>query len=273
MTTVCCISVARKENGRIREYLIKMPDGECTAVFLEALRAKVKLGMLNVANMELKEDGSFEFSPSEYKSRDLGMRGILYTGDELYIGDDIIAIELSPQSMREMTRPYWLRSINRRFIAETVNHKLFAFDCDVTGLKAIHFGSGLRQIGAMTFDSANNLHSLRIPECVTSISVGAFAKCKRLEEVYLPDSIIYLGTGAFIECKRLSSVRLSKNTKHSHLEAEIFWGCTMLSDVVIPCNIKSFSDTTFHKCPQLTLSYEERVGILEYDSGKFNVYA
>lgn len=50
------------------------------------------------------------------------------------------------------------------------------------------------------------IRSIKIPEGVTSIGVGAFDECYRLSSVTIPDSVTSIGVGVFGGCSNLSEI-------------------------------------------------------------------
>lgn len=270
MTEVYCVSVLWGEDSNIAEYLLRMPDGEYKRILKETLRARVNLGILDVVNMELTPEGNFKFISKEI-NYNFSVEGVGIIDDELYIGDDIVSIDLSPYSIKQSMKLFGLNRTMKRFIVETVNGDFGIFDCDVAKLKAIHFGCNLAQIGTMTFENSYKLEKLIIPDSVSSISVAAFCGCKNLKSVYIPDSVVYLGSSAFGWCKKLTEVHMPRNPKYTELGAEMFMRCKNLKELIIPKNVNSIGEDAFYKCPQLNLVYEDRLGILEWDENRFKI--
>ena len=58
----------------------------------------------------------------------------------------------------------------------------------------------MREIGEEAFIGRDNLTSVTLPECLTSIGDSAFSYCNALTSVTLPDSLTFIGEGAFEDC-------------------------------------------------------------------------
>ena len=67
-----------------------------------------------------------------------------------------------------------------------------------------------------------------MPEGVTKIADGAFARCKKLKEVILPDDI-------------------------DKIESCAFEGCVSLESIKIPASVKFVSFHVFRECDKLTI--------------------
>lgn len=82
-------------------------------------------------------------------------------------------------------------------------------------------------------------------EGVTTIGDGAFANCSELTSIEMPSSVSSMGSssnqdlyfiGVFRNCIKLASVRLSANIEQIY--SATFFGCTSLTNLVIPEGIK-----------------------------------
>jgi hypothetical protein len=70
-----------------------------------------------------------------------------------------------------------------------------------------------------------------IPEGVTSICEGAFARCASLTSIVLPDGITEIGYQAFFGCRRLTSVTVPKSMKQ--IASYAFYHCSNLKSLKI----------------------------------------
>ena len=92
--------------------------------------------------------------------------------------------------------------------------------------------------------------SYAVPESVTSIGDGAFAKCTGLTSVTFPDGLTSIGGEAFSECTALRSITLPAGLTFIGLGA--FYDCTGLTSVTFPDGLTSIGGWAFMSCPGLT---------------------
>lgn len=119
------------------------------------------------------------------------------------------------------------------------------------------------------YDTA--LHSITIPNSVTTISIGAFTGCDGLTSVYIPNTVTHIENGAFHSCGGLSSITIPSTvdsigsyvfyncsglTSVSILNSTIskgeFCDCTNLTSVTIPSSVTSIGGSAFFECTSLT---------------------
>lgn len=140
---------------------------------------------------------------------------------------------------------------------------------------------GVSVIGDSSFYECKNLTGITIPESVTEIGSNAFCGCIILRTVILPQGLTTLGSEAFYGCSSLSYVRIYETTTVFGDQAFIgctclktagpiggnynyefgwmnaipdfaFWGCSSLTNIVLPDSIEVFGDYAFYGCSGLT---------------------
>ena len=145
----------------------------------------------------------------------------------------------------------------------TLNISANAFK-DVASLTKVTFpaeGLTLTKIGASAFEGCTSLAAFSFNEGLTSIGNSAF-KGTALESVELPASLADyssssysgttgLGQGVFEECASLGSVDFTKATQVTILADRLFKGCTSLTEVKLPTNLKAINASAFEGCESL----------------------
>ena len=66
-------------------------------------------------------------------------------------------------------------------------------------------------IAGDTFDRADELKKIVIPNSVTYIYSYAFGSLTNLESIVIPDSVIYIGDNSFANCKNLSDIQIAES--------------------------------------------------------------
>ena len=103
----------------------------------------------------------------------------------------------------------------------------------------------------------NKIHSVTIPQSVTSIGKDAFTNCRGLNSLTIKDAAISIGDWAFAQCYSLSSLSLGKNIKT--IGDHAFDDCRGLTSVTIPQSVTSIGQKAFNSCISLTtLSFGEK---------------
>ena len=102
------------------------------------------------------------------------------------------------------------------------------------------------------------IHSVTIPQSVTSIGDSAFAGCKKLDSLTINDATTSIGSWAFDECYKLTTLSLGKNI--TTIGDHAFYDCRGLKNVTIPQSVTSIGDSAFGECSSLeTLSLGENI--------------
>jgi len=95
-----------------------------------------------------------------------------------------------------------------------------------------------------------NVTSVVIPSCVTTIGDQAFNGCSNLTSVSIPDSVTTIGIWAFVFCSNLTSVSIPDSV--TTIGEGAFFGCSNLTSVSIPDSVTTIGDLAFSECSNLT---------------------
>lgn len=109
------------------------------------------------------------------------------------------------------------------------------------------------------------------------VNIGASAfKNVRSEFVYfaLPKSVKNIGDNAFAESAGLSKFVMDKDIKLESMGAGVFEGCTQLTDVALPTEIKFIPARTFKGCYKLLYNNDFEIGefVETVGEGAFAIY-
>ncbi len=106
---------------------------------------------------------------------------------------------------------------------------------------------------------------LVIPDCVTSIGIGAFYNCSSLTSVTIGNSVTSIGYNAFYNCESLTSVTIGDSV--TSIGESAFYDCSSLTSVVIPDCVTSIGAGAFSGCTQLkSVNIGNNVVYLEIDA-------
>ena len=90
------------------------------------------------------------------------------------------------------------------------------------------------------------IHSVTIPQSVTSIGKDAFAQCCALQSLTIDDAATSIGDWAFDECYKLTTLSLGK--KITTIGDYAFYDCRILNNVTIPQSVTSIGNQAFGCC-------------------------
>ena len=116
----------------------------------------------------------------------------------------------------------------------------------VTGLGEYSFAA---YVNGYTYPLCSKIHSVTIPQNVTSIGRQAFNSCDGLESLTIEGPIQSMGTFAFELCTSLTTLSLGENIETIGCYA--FNGCSALTNVTIPKKVKKIESETFDYCSKL----------------------
>ena len=90
------------------------------------------------------------------------------------------------------------------------------------------------------------IHSVTIPQSVTSIGKDAFAQCRALQSLTIDDAATSIGDWTFDECYKLTTLSLGEKIKT--IGDYAFYDCRILNNVTIPQSVTSIGDHAFGSC-------------------------
>ena len=123
--------------------------------------------------------------------------------------------------------------------------------CTVTGLGEYSFAT--EENGSPLYDiHHHNIHSVTIPESVTSIGQSAFESCFSLDSLIIKDAATSIGESAFDGCSHLTTLSLGKNI--TTIGDYAFQGCSYLTNVTIPQSVTSIGRQAFYLTDLNTLT-------------------
>lgn len=117
---------------------------------------------------------------------------------------------------------------------------------DYQNIKSISLGGCVTSIDVETFEGCTSLRSIVIPNGVTSIGYRAFENCTSLTSCTIPDSVTSLATYAFIGCGSITSVRIGSGI--TSWGDAVFEGCTNISEVTIKSGATIIGNSAFTRC-------------------------
>jgi BspA type Leucine rich repeat region (6 copies) len=98
-------------------------------------------------------------------------------------------------------------------------------------------------IGPSAFADQTGVTEIRIPEGVSEVDQGAFARCGSLFTIWLPQSLMKIGSGAFVGCRRLSSLAIPAGV--TRIRDMVFADCTSLNRIILPKTLTAIGSQAF----------------------------
>lgn len=95
-----------------------------------------------------------------------------------------------------------------------------------------------------------NLVSVQIGDCVTSIGDRAFQACTSLTSINIPNSVTTIDPESFFSCFRLTSIDIPDSV--SAIWNSTFQDCYSLSSCTIGSGVRYIADSAFNNCISLT---------------------
>ena len=119
------------------------------------------------------------------------------------------------------------------------------------GLKALEELPDLKNVtvlGDSCFRENDKLTSVTIPAAVEKVGYATFYGCDALTSVHFDGTPEEYGSQMFYNCKALTSVTGNLNT----ISSQCFYGCTGLTQFVLPDQVTYIGDNAFQGCTNLT---------------------
>ena len=125
-------------------------------------------------------------------------------------------------------------------------------------IHSVTIPQSVTSIGDSAFSFCIALTEVTIPQSVTSIGDYAFSHCEKMDSLTINDATTSIGSWAFDECYKLTTLSLGKNI--TTIGDHAFFDCRILDNVIIPQSVTSIADSAFGRCYQLkTLSLGENI--------------
>ena len=159
---------------------------------------------------------------------------------------------------------------------ESIGEDAFSY---CTGLTSIEIPSSVKSIEKGAFSNCR-LTTITFEENsqLENIGYAAFFDCKRLASIEIPSSVTYIGSSVFDGCANLvyticenakylgnaenpyvvlmdvmdTSIATFSIPANTKIIYNAFWGCTKLTSVEIPSNVKGIGQLAFYDCTGLT---------------------
>lgn len=151
-----------------------------------------------------------------------------------------------------------------------------------TGLHTVEIADSVSKIGTFAFGYCSSITEFAIPLSVISIGNCAFCNCTGLTDIMIPASVKDVGEETFRDCSGLNSIQVDPDntvydsrdncnaiikTANNHLLSGCkntsipdtvtrigigaFYGCTSLTEIIIPYGVDGVEDDAFFGCTSL----------------------
>ena len=122
----------------------------------------------------------------------------------------------------------------------------FNYSC----LTSIKLPESIQEIGVGAFTACYSLKSVDIPS-VKVIRSKAFEYCTNLKSIHLPQSLQTIENFAFGDCESLQTIEIPQSVTTIHKGS--FQFCTNLKSVTFPSSLEEIGDCAFWGCVKLTI--------------------
>lgn len=109
------------------------------------------------------------------------------------------------------------------------------------GITRIKISDGVKVIGHGAFEDLSN---------VDQISLNKIPTCKNITQIDIPDSVTNIFNDAFAGCTALTELKLPKNLKT--IQRNAFENCKSLTSISIPESVQAIYSGAFYGCESLT---------------------
>lgn len=117
----------------------------------------------------------------------------------------------------------------------------------------VYNGNTVTSVGEYAFYRSTELPgitSVKLPETVSRIGIGAFYECQRLADINLSQNVSSIGDNAFYKNIRLKSVGDISGVEI--IGSGAFNGCYVLQNMTLPDGLKAVNDYAFNDCKAFT---------------------
>lgn len=135
-----------------------------------------------------------------------------------------------------------IQPIPTKWIATYSDSSVTSAECDSTSeivryeiesnnLMSVLIGDCVTSIGERAFQGCRSLTSVNIPSGVTIINLSTFYRCDSLTSVTIPDGVTSIGQSAFAYCSGLTSCTIGSSVMY--IAQSVFYGCSGLISVTV----------------------------------------
>ncbi|MBR4240195.1 MAG: leucine-rich repeat protein [Prevotella sp.] len=163
--------------------------------------------------------------------------------------DSIDRIKLILDSKLQQRLTLYTKEIDMYGATYSEDGKTLLEGPDSFWIKDYPIRKGTLVIGDKAFERSHGLHSITIPDTVTTIGNHSFSGCYALQKIDIPNSVTSIGDYAFARCQHLKSVLLSDSV--THIGEGAFYICNSLTDINIPNSVISIGSHSFGLCESL----------------------
>lgn len=129
------------------------------------------------------------------------------------------------------------------------NSLVFAANSDIQYFNELQYFTGLQDIEAFAFAYCENLASVTLPSNIKTIGNQAFHNTN-LHSIEIPEGVTTIYGAAFYDCKQLTNVILPSTL--IRISTNAFNGCSNLRFITIPESVTEFGNYAFNNCTALT---------------------
>ena len=181
------------------------------------------------------------------------MPGVSSIGNYAFYGcDEIVSVELSEDlthigynAFQDCVRLTSIDMSKCRTLAK-IPYAAFRY---CSSLTSVSFPESLRIIDQFAFDHCIGFISVELPEGLEEIGRNSFTACTNLVSINIPSTCKVINNLAFATCESLISIELPKSCA---LIANVFAGCTNLTEVILPEDLTKIGEGTFAHCSSLS---------------------
>ena len=119
---------------------------------------------------------------------------------------------------------------------------------DETG--TLRLPESVTSIGVGAFSNVEGLKTIIIPGTVKEIKKDAFRNNTTLENVIIEDGVQIIGEHAFEGCRNLKEINLPNSI--IEIRTQAFYECSSIKNIEIPSKIKSLNNMVFSMCTNLS---------------------